>query len=99
MNDHWKYLKVSCTELILLVMPFGKALADDTRKPNALFISVDDLKDWAGCLRDIFQTRTPNIDCLAASGMLFTNAHCAAPACNPSRTAIMTGISPYMSGL
>jgi arylsulfatase A-like enzyme len=31
--------------------------------------------------------------------MLFSNAHCPAPACNPSRTAIMTGISPHKSGL
>ncbi len=68
-------------------------------KPNVLFISVDDLNDWIGCLGGHPQAMTPNIDRLAESGMLFTNAHCAAPACNPSRTAIMTGISPHKSGL
>ncbi len=68
-------------------------------KPNVLFIAVDDLNDWTGCLGGHPQARTPNIDRLAASGVLFTNAHCAAPACNPSRTAIMTGISPHRSGL
>ncbi len=67
--------------------------------PNVLFISVDDLNDWIGCLGGHPQALTPNIDRLAASGVLFTNAHCAAPACNPSRTAIMTGISPHVSGL
>ena len=67
--------------------------------PNILFISVDDLNDWIGCMGGHPQTRTPNIDRLAASGTLFTNAHCPAPACNPSRTAIMTGISPHKSGL
>ncbi len=67
--------------------------------PNVLFISVDDLNDWVGCLGGHPQAKTPNIDRLAASGMLFANAHCAAPACNPSRTAIMTGISPHKSGL
>ena len=67
--------------------------------PNVLFISVDDLNDWIGCLKGHPQTLTPNIDRLAASGMLFTNAHCPAPACNPSRTAIMTGIAPNRSGL
>jgi arylsulfatase A-like enzyme len=36
---------------------------------------------------------------LAASGVLFTNAHCAAPLCNPSRAAIMTGIRPSTSGV
>src|SRR5210317_2160926 len=75
------------------------ASADDGRKPNVLFISVDDLNDWIGCLGGHPRAMTPNIDRLAASGVLFTNAHCAAPACNPSRTAIMTGISPHKSGL
>ena len=67
--------------------------------PNVLFISVDDLNDWIGCLGGHPQARTRNIDRLASRGMLFTNAHCSAPACNPSRTAIMTGISPHKSGL
>jgi arylsulfatase A-like enzyme len=75
------------------------ASAADAQNPNILFISVDDLNDWIGCLGGHPQARTPNIDRLAASGVLFSNAHCAAPACNPSRTAIMTGLSPHRSGL
>jgi arylsulfatase A-like enzyme len=67
--------------------------------PNVLFISLDDLNDWVGCLGGHPQARTPNLDRLAASGVLFNNAHCAAPACNPSRTAIMTGRSPHRTGL
>lgn len=74
----------------------GIAKAD---QPNVLFISVDDLNDWIGCLGGHPQALTPNLDRLAASGVLFTNAHCPAPACNPSRGAIMTGISPHVSGL
>lgn len=76
----------------------GKA-APPTPPPNILFIAVDDLNDWIGCLKGHPQTLTPNIDRLAASGTLFTNAHCPAPACNPSRSAIMTGIAPNQSGL
>jgi len=75
------------------------ANADTPRRPNVLFIAVDDLNDWIGCLGGHPQAKTPNIDGLAASGVLFTNAHCAAPACNPSRTAIMSGLSPHRSGL
>ncbi|MCA9138129.1 MAG: sulfatase-like hydrolase/transferase [Planctomycetales bacterium] len=75
-----------------------QASGQDSR-PNVLFIAVDDLNDWVGCLGGHPQSVTPNIDSLAESGLLFTNAHCAAPACNPSRTAIMTGISPHRSGL
>ena len=71
----------------------------ETSRPNVLFIAVDDLNDWIGCLGGHPQTRTPNIDRLAESGVLFTNAHCAAPACNPSRTAIFTGVSPHVSGM
>ncbi|MCA9268752.1 MAG: sulfatase [Planctomycetales bacterium] len=69
------------------------------RRPNVLFIAIDDLNDWTGCLGGHPQARTPNLDRLAASGVLFTNAHCAAPACNPSRTAVFTGRSPHRTGL
>ncbi len=68
-------------------------------RPNVLFIAMDDLNDWIGCLGGHPQAKTPNLDRLANSGMLFTNAHCAAPACNPSRTAIFTGMAPNVSGV
>src|SRR5262249_26804471 len=41
----------------------------------------------------------PNIDRLAKKSLLFTRAYCAAPACNPSRTAILTGLRPSTSGV
>ena len=68
-------------------------------RPNVLFIAVDDLNDWIGCLGGNPQAKTPNYDRLAARGVLFTNAHCAAPLCNPSRAALMTGIAPATSGV
>lgn len=68
-------------------------------RPNVLFIAIDDLNDWIGTLDGHPQTRTPHIDRLADRGVLFANAHCAAPACNPSRAALMTGIAPYRSGV
>lgn len=74
-------------------------LAQDQARPNVLFISVDDLNDWIGCLDGHPQAKTPNIDRLADSGVLFTNAHCSSPSCNPSRTAVMTGVPSYLSGL
>ncbi|MCP4454253.1 MAG: sulfatase-like hydrolase/transferase, partial [Planctomycetes bacterium] len=78
---------------------FAHAAQEGVTCPNVLFIAMDDLNDWIGCMGGHAQAMTPNIDRLAAQGMLFTNAHCAAPACNPSRTAIMTGRSPHTSGL
>jgi len=100
----------SLSILITLILTSSAVAVDDrdqtpdktstgASKPNILFIAVDDLNDWIGCLKGHPQTLTPNIDRLAASGVLFTNAHCPAPACNPSRTAIMTGIAPNKSGL
>ena len=62
------------------------------RPPNVLFIAVDDLNDWVGCLGGHPQAKTPNIDRLAAQGVLFEQAYGPAPLCSPSRTSIMTGL-------
>ncbi|HBU60445.1 MAG TPA: choline-sulfatase, partial [Verrucomicrobiales bacterium] len=68
-------------------------------KPNILFIAVDDLNDWVGCLGGHPQAKTPNIDALAKRGVLFEQAHCAAPLCSPSRTAVMMGLRPSTTGI
>lgn len=49
---------------------------EEVTRPNVLFIAIDDLNDWVGCLKTHPQVQTPNIDRLAARGTLFTNAHC-----------------------
>lgn len=67
-------------------------------KPNILFIAVDDWNDWVGCMGHE-QAKTPNTDRLAARGMIFTNASCAASVCNPSRAAVMSGLRPFTSGI
>jgi arylsulfatase A-like enzyme len=76
---------------------FG-APSEKGRQPNILFIAVDDLNDWTGCLGGNLQAITPNIDRLARQGVLFTNAHCSAPTCNPSRVSVLTGIAPATFG-
>ena len=68
-------------------------------KYNVLLIPVDDLNDWIGCLGGHPQVKTPNIDRLAARGMLFSNAHCQSPVCNPSRASMMTSLYPSTSGI
>ena len=83
----------------MLALTVGIVAAGAAEHPNILFIAVDDLNDWTGFMGGHPQARTPNMDRLARSGVLFTNAHTAAPACNPSRTAIFTGRSPHRSGL
>lgn len=82
--------------LSLVVAEPGAGAADH---PNVLFIVVDDLNDWIGSLGGHPQARTPNIDRLAKRGVLFTRAYSAAPECNPSRTAVLTGVRPSTSGV
>lgn len=81
---------------LLLIVPSWASAAE---RPNVLFIAVDDLNDWVSALGGHPQGRTPNIDRLASRGVLFTRCYCAAPACNPSRAALMTGIRPASSGV
>ena len=82
---------------LLLVLLF--VLQVDAGKPNILFIAIDDQNDWFGCLGGHPQAQTPHIDALAERGTLFTNAHCQAPLCNPSRTSLMTGLRPTTTGI
>ena len=73
--------------------------ADQKTRPNVLFIAVDDLNHWVGHLGRNRQTKTPNLDRLAKMGVTFSNAHCAAPVCNPSRTALLSGMRPGSTGV
>jgi len=76
-----------------------RRVSKQARQPNVLFIAIDDLNDWVGCLGGHPDVKTPNLDKLAQRGVLFTNAHCSAPACNPSRASLMTGVLPSTSGV
>ena len=64
------------------------------RKPNLVFILIDDL-GWTdpGCYGSRFY-ETPAIDRLAAEGMRFTDAYAASPVCSPTRASILTGKHP-----
>ena len=75
-----------------------EAVAAEAKKPNVLFIAIDDLNHWVGHLGRHAQTRTPNLDRLASQGVTFTRAYCTAPACNPSRASLMSGLRPSTTG-
>ena len=89
---------VALAALVLALLSSPDAVQGQTDRPNVLFIAIDDLNDWTGALEGNLQARTPHMDKLASKGMVFTNAHCAAPACGPSRSALMTGMRPSTSG-
>jgi arylsulfatase A-like enzyme len=94
-----RLLSVLCRVLALLWLAPGMEAADTATRPNVLFIAIDDLNDWVGFLKGHPQTRTPNMDRLAARGVIFANANCAAPLCSPSRAAVFSGRQPFRSGV
>ena len=89
-------MKIRNIGIILTSFVSSFLFAED--QPNVLFIAIDDLNHWVGHLDRNPQAKTPNIDRLAAMGTSFTNAHCAVPACEPSRAAIMGGRRPWNTG-
>ena len=82
-----------------LVARAFSADATAPKRPNVLFIAVDDLNHWVGYLGRNPQTKTPNIDRLARMGVAFRHAYCAVPACEPARGALMGGQRPWTTGL
>lgn len=82
------------------VAPSVFCCAEEPTKPNVLFILADDL-GWADTTlygHTKFY-RTPNIERLAKRGMTFTRAYSASPLCSPTRSAILTGLSPARTGI
>jgi len=91
------FLKALGISTAALAMPQTLLSAAGARRPNILFIMVDDLgKEWVSCYgaEDI---KTPNIDALAETGMRFENAY-SMPQCTPSRAALLTGQYPWRNG-
>ena len=75
----------------LLVLATPATVAAD--KPNVLFIAVDDLRPQMACYGKEFM-HTPNLDRLAARGVLFESAYCMVPTCGASRASLFTSIRP-----
>lgn len=92
-------LKISlCTFLLYACKPEVKPVENTEKKaPNVLFIAVDDLNNMLGSLDG--PAKTPNFDRLAKMGVSFTDAHCQAPLCGPSRASLMTGLRPSTTGM
>ncbi|MBT6763907.1 MAG: sulfatase-like hydrolase/transferase, partial [Prolixibacteraceae bacterium] len=86
--------------VVIFMIAFSNVSLAQNESPNILFIGVDDMADWVGCMDGYpGKVHTPNIDRLANRGILFTNAHCTSPICGPSRAAILTGLRPETSGV
>jgi len=67
--------------------------SDYPKKPNVLFIAVDDLRPEINSYGAL-HVKSPNIDRLASEGLLFTRSYCNVPVCGASRASLLTGIKP-----
>jgi choline-sulfatase len=93
-------MRLACLSIFLLLIGSSLLVAQEKpRKPNILFIAIDDQNDWIGHLGGHPLVKTPFIDGLAKRGTTFTNAHCQSPLCNPSRTSLLTGLRPSTTGV
>ena len=70
--------------------------SDLPETPNVLFIAIDDLRPELNCYGQS-QIHSPNIDALAAEGLLFQQAYCNIPVCGASRASLMTGLRPTLN--
>ncbi len=67
--------------------------------PNVVIIYGDDVGYGDVGVYGSKQIPTPNIDRLAAGGLRFSDGHCAAATCTPSRFSMLTGIHGFRNGV
>ena len=81
--------------LVLLLASLGRMQAENrggpTARPNILWLIAEDISPHFGCYGD-HTIRTPNVDRLAADGVVFERAFVTGPICSPSRSALITGM-------
>ena len=95
-----EWLGWGVVRLLLSCLPIAFTMTGEARsRPDVLFVAIDDMNDWVSLLDPEAPIKTPNLERLAGRGVLFTRAYCVSPACNPSRSAVLTGLRPSTSGV
>lgn len=91
MNNLQRFFRI--TTLLGLLTTSLFAAAPATKRPNILFIAVDDLRPELGAY-GAAHVKSPNIDRLAQSGLTFNRAYCQQAVCSPTRSSLLTGTRP-----
>jgi arylsulfatase A-like enzyme len=98
--DRRQFLQLTGTaSLGSMISGCGMFSKNTHQPPNVLLISIDDLNNWIEPLGGHPQANTPNLRRFSEQSVNFTNAYCASPSCNPSRTALLTGKHPHVTGV
>lgn len=86
--------------LVFFLFALSPSLSAFAAQPNILVILADDL-GWSDTTLYGTTTfyQTPNVERLAKRGMTFTRAYSASPLCSPTRSALLTGLSPARTGI
>ena len=82
---------------ILISLTIATSYVHATNLPNILWLTSEDNGPHLGCYGDKYAD-TPNLDGLAAKGMIYTRAISNAPVCAPARTTIISGMYPTSTG-
>ncbi|MEM7811267.1 MAG: sulfatase [Planctomycetota bacterium] len=96
---------MSCTSvaaaLCLAAAGAVPSVAEAAGPPNVLLLIADDLNTWLldDPQRYAGRVVAPNLRALADSGVVFKRAYTASPLCSPSRTALLSGVAPWKSGV
>ncbi len=87
-------MRLHSLALSLMMASLFPAMASEGQRPNVLFIVSDDLRPQLGCYGDPV-VKTPNLDALAARGMVFQRAFAQQGLCSPSRISFLSGRHPW----
>lgn len=96
-------MKLRCLTIVFLILLLGckgETSSEEIpkKKPNILFIAIDDLRPELGSYGSEIAI-SPNLDKFASQGLQFNNAYCQQAICGPSRASVLTGIRPETSGV
>lgn len=98
-----KNTNLAISTIVLLISLFlfpgcsNQKKAKTTERPNIVWIVCEDMNPILGCYGDNV-AKTPNIDKLAETGVVYQHAYANAPICAPARSCLITGVYPTSLG-